>query len=56
MRKLRGDLSLTASAVEEMLRFESPSQHTARLAPSDRPLGGKTDSQAAGGDCGDGRG
>jgi len=23
------------------LRFESPSQHTARLAPSDRPLGGK---------------
>ncbi len=24
-----------------MLRFESPSQHTARLAPSDRELGGK---------------
>lgn len=41
MEKLRGDLSLTASAVEEMLRFESPSQHTARLAPSDRQLGGK---------------
>jgi pimeloyl-[acyl-carrier protein] synthase len=41
MKKLRGDLSLTTSAVEEMLRFESPSQHTARLAPSDRQLGGK---------------
>jgi pimeloyl-[acyl-carrier protein] synthase len=41
MKKLRGDLSLTASAVEEMLRFESPSQHTARLAPTDRSLGGK---------------
>jgi cytochrome P450 len=24
-----------------MLRYESPSQHTARLAPSDRELGGK---------------
>jgi pimeloyl-[acyl-carrier protein] synthase len=41
MEKLRRDLSLTASAVEEMLRFESPSQHTARLAPADRQLGGK---------------
>ena len=41
MARLRGDLSLTASAVEEMLRFESPSQHTARLAPSDRQIGGK---------------
>jgi len=41
MRKLRDDLSLIPSAVEEMLRFESPSQHTARLAPDDRELGGK---------------
>ncbi len=41
MEKLRGNLSLIPSAVEEMLRFESPSQHTARLAPSDRELGGK---------------
>lgn len=40
-KKLRADSSLTASAVEEMLRFESPSQHTARLAPTDRQLGGK---------------
>lgn len=41
MEKLRGDLALIPSAVEEMLRFESPSQHTARLAPSDRELGGQ---------------
>lgn len=41
LAKLRGDLSLIPSAVEEMLRFESPSQHTARLTPADRELGGK---------------
>lgn len=41
MQKLRDDLSLIPSAVEEMLRYESPSQHTARLCPSDRELGGK---------------
>ena len=41
MEKLRGDLSLIPSAVEEMLRYESPSQHTGRLAPADRELGGK---------------
>lgn len=39
--KLRADLSLIPSAVEELLRFESPSQHTARLAPDDVELGGK---------------
>ena len=39
--RLNADLSLTPSAVEEMLRYESPSQHTARLAPEDRELGGK---------------
>ena len=39
--QLRRDPSLLPSAVEEMLRYESPSQHTARLAPSDRVLGGK---------------
>jgi len=39
--KLRADLSLIPSAVEEMLRFESPSQHTARLAPEDCELGGR---------------
>ena len=41
MYKLRSDLSLTSSAVEELLRYESPSQHTARLAPYDIELGGK---------------
>jgi hypothetical protein len=41
LEKLRSDLSLIPSAVEEMLRYESPSQHTARLAPEDTILGGK---------------
>ncbi len=38
---LRADLSLVPSAVEELLRYESPSQQTARLAPDDVMLGGK---------------
>ena len=38
---LRADLSLIPSAVEELLRYESPSQQTARLAPTDTELGGK---------------
>ena len=42
LARLRADPSLTPSAVEELLRYESPSQHTARMAPSDRDLGGKT--------------
>ena len=41
LEKLRADLSLIPSAVEELLRYESPSQHTARLAPDDVILGGK---------------
>jgi hypothetical protein len=41
MRRLREDLSLMPAAVEELLRYESPSQHTARLAPADQDLGGK---------------
>jgi cytochrome P450 len=41
MNRLRADLSLVPSAVEEMLRYESPSQHTGRLAPVDTELGGK---------------
>ena len=41
MERLRRDLSLIPSAVEEMLRYESPSQHTARMCPSDREMGGK---------------
>ncbi|HEX5507503.1 MAG TPA: cytochrome P450 [Pseudolabrys sp.] len=39
--RLRDDPSITRSAVEELLRYESPSQHTARLAPDDMTLGGK---------------
>lgn len=42
MQRLRDTPSLMPSAVEELLRYESPSQHTARLAPSDVRLGGKT--------------
>ncbi len=38
---LKGDSSILPSAIEELLRYESPSQHTARLAPEDMMLGGK---------------
>jgi cytochrome P450 len=41
MRRLREDPSLIQPAVEELLRYESPSQHTARLAPTDLMMGGK---------------
>jgi pimeloyl-[acyl-carrier protein] synthase len=41
MGKLQEDQSLIPTAVEEMLRYESPSQHTGRLAPEDVELGGK---------------
>jgi cytochrome P450 len=39
LEQLRSDPELMPSAVEELLRFESPSQHTARLAPADAVLG-----------------
>jgi len=39
--QLKANRSLIPSAVEELLRYESPSQHTARLAPDDVVLGGK---------------
>lgn len=42
MDRLRSDPALIPSAVEELLRFESPSQHTARLAPDDVELGGRS--------------
>jgi len=41
MERLGSDLSLIPSAVEEMLRYESPSQHTGRIAPDDIEMGGK---------------
>jgi pimeloyl-[acyl-carrier protein] synthase len=42
LEQLRGHPEIAASAVEEMLRYESPVQHTARIAPADTELGGKT--------------
>src|SRR5690348_11673471 len=41
LEKLKADVSLVPSAVEELLRYESPSQHTARLSPEDTMLAGK---------------
>ncbi len=42
LQMLRDDPSLIPSAIEELLRYDCPSQHTARLAPDDVVLGGKT--------------
>ena len=42
LARLRVDPALISSALEELLRYESPSQHTARLAPENVTLGGKT--------------
>lgn len=39
---LRSRPEIIASAVEELLRFESPVQHTARIAPAEMQLAGKT--------------
>jgi pimeloyl-[acyl-carrier protein] synthase len=41
LAELRADPGLIPDAVEELLRFESPSQHTARIAPADCVLGGR---------------
>src|SRR6266849_6201411 len=41
LQRLRNDLTLLPSAVEELLRYERPSQHTARICPQDTELGGK---------------
>ena len=41
LERLRADLSLVPSAVEELLRYEAPSQQTTRIAPEDVELGGK---------------
>ena len=40
--QLRSQPQIVGSAVEELLRFESPVQHTARIAPNEMTLGGKT--------------
>jgi cytochrome P450 len=39
--QLRSCPEIIGSAVEELLRHESPVQHTARIAPADMQLGGK---------------
>jgi cytochrome P450 len=41
LARLRSDPALMPTAVEELLRYESPSQHTARLAPAGAELGGR---------------
>jgi len=41
MQWLRNNPSLMQGAVEELLRYESPSQHTARMAPYDLELGNR---------------
>jgi hypothetical protein len=41
-QQLRSHPEIIALAIEELLRFESPVQHTARIAPADMQLGGKT--------------
>lgn len=41
LAELRADSSLIPGAIEEILRYDCPSQHTARLAPADCELGGK---------------
>jgi cytochrome P450 len=41
LERLRREPALMPSAIEELLRYESPSQHTARLAPAGAILGGR---------------
>ena len=41
LARLRDNPSLIPSAVEELLRYESPSQHTGRIAREDVQMGGK---------------
>jgi len=41
MDRLRGDLSLVPSAIEELLRYDSPVQFTSRVLTGDMTLGGK---------------
>jgi cytochrome P450 len=41
LARLCADFALIPSAVEELLRYESPSQHTGRLAREDVELGGR---------------
>lgn len=42
LEQLRSHPQIAGSAVEELLRFESPVQHTARIAAGDMQIGNKT--------------
>jgi pimeloyl-[acyl-carrier protein] synthase len=42
LAQLRDHPGILPSAVEELLRFEAPTQYTGRIAPEDVELGGKT--------------
>ncbi|MDB5738459.1 MAG: cytochrome, partial [Sphingomonas bacterium] len=41
MTELRDDPTLMTTGIEELLRYESPSQHTARIATEDMMIGGR---------------
>ena len=41
LAQMRDNPDIIKTAVEELLRFETPSQHTARIAPADTKMGGK---------------
>jgi cytochrome P450 len=41
LQQLREHPEIIATAVEELLRYETPSQHTARITPADTMMGGK---------------
>jgi pimeloyl-[acyl-carrier protein] synthase len=41
MTELRDDPTLMTTGIEELLRYESPSQHTARIATEDTMIGGR---------------
>ncbi|QAY79199.1 cytochrome P450 [Sphingosinicella sp. BN140058] len=41
LAELRDEPHIIATAVEELLRFETPSQHTARIAHADTEIGGR---------------
>ncbi len=42
LAQLRDDPSIAQAAVEELLRYEPPTQHTGRIAPEDVVMGGQT--------------